>query len=167
MSSLNKIILIGRLTADPDVKVTTSGHTVANFTLAVDRPNNNSGTTSTDFLKVVSWHELAESVQENCKKGSLTLVEGRIHERNYVDNEGNRKWSTEIEARQIKPLIQSNQGTEASDNNPIEGADTNSSLEEKGAALNDTDFAFNDPFSEPAQNNTAETESPTEEEVPF
>ena len=94
MSSLNKVILIGRLTKDPDLRFTPNGVAVANFTLAVDRVF--SKEKETDFIPCVMWRKQAENCAEYIGKGSLVAVEGRIQVRSYDDKNGQRRWITEI-----------------------------------------------------------------------
>ena len=88
MSSLNKIILIGILTQDPEIKVTTNG-SMASMTVAVDRPSQNDFS-STDFINVVGWRETADSAQ-GLSKGQMVMIMGRINTRSYETNEGIRK----------------------------------------------------------------------------
>ena len=104
MSNLNKIILLGEVVSEMDVKATTSGHTVANFVLQVQRPKRSDVVDSQfDLIKVVAWRELAEE-NKTLPKGSLVLVEGRILTRSYEDQAGVRKYVTEVEAVDIKPV---------------------------------------------------------------
>jgi single-strand DNA-binding protein len=102
---LNRSILIGRLTKDPELRYTPAGHGVATFTLAVDRPfTSESGEKEADFLPVVVWRKKAESVANYCRKGKLVAVEGRIQVRNYVNSEGRRIYITEIVADDVRFL---------------------------------------------------------------
>ena len=102
---LNKAILIGRLTADPNLRYTQSGNAVANFTLAVDRPfTNQGGEKETDFIDIVTWRKLAEMVANNLEKGRLVAVEGRLQIRSYDDQNGVRRKAAEIVADQVKFL---------------------------------------------------------------
>ncbi len=80
----SNIILVGRLTADPEIRHTSGGVPVANFTVAVNRPyNNGNGEKITDFVRVVTWRGLAENVARNLTKGRLVLVEGNIEISEY------------------------------------------------------------------------------------
>lgn len=99
MSSLNKIILVGVIETEVDEKVTTSGHTVAKFKLKVDR-NDNSPVQKSDTFDVVCWNETAEQVR-NLSLGQICVVEGRISNRSYETDMGQRKYVTEIEARKV------------------------------------------------------------------
>lgn len=102
---LNRSILIGRLTRDPELKYSPSGVAVCTFTLAVDRPfTSGNGEREADFIPVVVWRKLAEVSAEHLKKGRLTAVEGRIQTRNYENNEGRRVYVTEIIADNVRFL---------------------------------------------------------------
>jgi len=80
----SNVILVGRLTADPEIRHTSGGVPVANFTVAVNRPyNNGDGEKITDFVRVVTWRGLAENVARNLTKGRLVLVEGNIEISEY------------------------------------------------------------------------------------
>ena len=101
----NKVILVGRLTKDPDVHVTPANKTVAQFVLAVDRPYlNNDGKRDADFIPIVVWGKAGELVGQYTKKGHRILVEGRLQIRNYEDKNGDKKWATEVICSQIKFL---------------------------------------------------------------
>lgn len=93
----NKIILIGRTTADPEMRSTTSGTAVTTFTLAVARTyKGQDGEKKTDFLDCVAWRGLAETVANHVKKGYLLAVEGRMETRSYEDKEGNKRRVYEV-----------------------------------------------------------------------
>lgn len=102
MASLNKVILIGRLTADPELRYTPSGAPVANFTLAVDRKFSKAD--ETDFIPVVAWRRLAEICNEFLNKGKLVAVEGRLQTRTYEDREGQRRKAFEVVADEMQML---------------------------------------------------------------
>lgn len=102
---LNRVILIGRLTRDPELRYTPSGVAVAQFTLAVDRPFSNSrGEREADFIPIVVWRQLAETCANYLRKGRLTAVEGRIQVRHYENNEGRRIYVTEVIADNVRFL---------------------------------------------------------------
>lgn len=102
---LNKVILIGRLTKDPELKYTPSGVAVASFTLACDRSfTNQEGKREADFIPIVVWRKQAENCANYLNKGRLVAVEGRIQVRTYDDNEGNRRWVTEVVAERVQFL---------------------------------------------------------------
>ena len=95
--SLNQVILMGRLTADPELRSTTGGVDVANFTLAVERNRASKGTErQTDFLDCVAWRGTAEFVSRHFKKGMQVAVTGRIQTRKWKDQQDQRRVSVEI-----------------------------------------------------------------------
>lgn len=99
---LNRVILIGRLVADPELRYTQSGIGVANFRLAVDRPfTNREGERETDFIDVVAWRKLAEVCAHNLTKGRLVGVEGRLQVRSYDDSQGIRRRVAEVVADNV------------------------------------------------------------------
>lgn len=102
---LNKIILIGRLTKDVELRFTQEGKAVANFTLAVDRPfKNQQGEKEADFIRIVTWGKLAENCANHIGKGRLVAVDGRLQIRSYDGNDGQRKYITEVVADEVKFL---------------------------------------------------------------
>jgi single-strand DNA-binding protein len=102
---LNRVILIGRLTADPSLRYTSSGVAVTQFTLAVDRPfTGQNGEREADFIPVVTWRQLAETCANYLRKGRLCAVEGRIQIRHYENNEGKRVYVTEVIADNVRFL---------------------------------------------------------------
>jgi len=113
---MNRIILIGRLTRDPELSYTQSGIAVAKFTLAVDRPfTNQDGKREADFINCVAWRNLAENVAQYLAKGKQTAVEGRLQIRSYETNEGQRKWMTEVICDRVKFLGSKPEGAEPKD----------------------------------------------------
>jgi single-strand DNA-binding protein len=102
---LNRVILIGRLTRDPELRYTPSGVAVTQFTLAVDRPfTNNQNEREADFINIVTWRQLAETCANYLRKGRLTAVEGRMQVRNYDNNEGKKVYVTEVVADNVRFL---------------------------------------------------------------
>lgn len=108
---LNRVILIGRLTRDPELRYTPAGVAVTQFTLAVDRPfTSQGGEREADFIPVVTWRQLAETCANYLRKGRLTAVEGRIQVRNYENNEGKRVYVTEVIADNVRFLESNREG---------------------------------------------------------
>ena len=95
---MNKVILIGRLARDPELRTTSSNLSVATFSLAVSRPFNptNGGQSEADFISCVAWRRQAENLAKFCHKGSQIAVEGRIQTRNYTDQAGSKRYVTEV-----------------------------------------------------------------------
>lgn len=110
--NLNRAIIIGRVTQDPQLRTTPSGQPVCNFSIATNRIWNDSDTherqEKTEFHNIVTWRRLAEIANQYLLKGSLVMIEGRIETRSWDDPQGNRKYRTEIIAENMqlgpKPL---------------------------------------------------------------
>ena len=99
---LNKIIIMGRLTRDPELRRTASSTAVAGFTLAVDRDfKAQNGEKSTDFIDVVAWRNTAEFVAKYFTKGRMAVVEGRLQIRDWKDKDGNNRRSAEVVAENV------------------------------------------------------------------
>lgn len=102
---LNKVILIGRLTRDPELRYTPSGKAVANFSLAVDRARQSgSGERETDFIDIVVWERQAEICAQYLGKGRLVAVEGRLQIRSYDAQDGTRRKAAEVVAQSVRFL---------------------------------------------------------------
>jgi len=101
---MNKVILVGRLARDPEVRYTQSGKAVASFSLAVSRRFSRSSDqqNTADFIPIVAWEKLAEICGNNLIKGSQILVEGRMQVRNYDAQDGSKRYVTEVVAQDIE-----------------------------------------------------------------
>ena len=100
---LNKIILMGRLTRDPELRHTQTGTAVASFSLAVDRDfkDKATGDRTTDFIDVVAWRQTGEFVSRYFTKGRMAVVEGRLQIRDWTDKDGNKRRSAEVVADNV------------------------------------------------------------------
>lgn len=99
---LNKAILMGRLTRDPEMRYTQSNTPVTSFTLAIDRDRKGpNGERQTDFIDCVAWGKQAEFVKSWFAKGMMAIVVGRIQSRNWEDRNGNKRTSIEINANEV------------------------------------------------------------------
>lgn len=100
---LNKIVIMGRLTRDPELRQTGSGTSVASFTLAVDRDysGRDGGEKETDFIDVVAWRHTAEFVDKYFSKGDMAAVVGRLQIRSWTDKDGNKRRSAEVVADSV------------------------------------------------------------------
>ena len=105
MATLNKVILIGNLTADPELKQTPSGISVVSFTIAINRryqsKNQAEGQQTADFISIVAWRQTAEFVSRYFKKGKPILVCGALQSRSYTDGQGNKRYVTEVVADEV------------------------------------------------------------------
>jgi single-strand DNA-binding protein len=107
MAGINKVILIGNLGADPEVKYLSNGTTVANFRIATSENRLNKAgekTTTTEWHRIVTFGRLAEICKEYLNKGKQVYIEGRIRTRSWEDKDGNRRFTTEIVANQMQML---------------------------------------------------------------
>jgi len=102
---LNRVVLVGRLTRDPDLRYTPNGVAVANFNIAVNRPfSNQQGNREADFINCVVWRRPAENLANFMKKGSLIGVDGRIQTRNFEGQDGKTVYVTEVVADSVQFL---------------------------------------------------------------
>lgn len=102
---INRVVLVGRLTRDPELKYTANGAAVASFTLAVNRQFTNSqGEREADFIGCIIWRKAAENFANFTKKGSLVGIDGRIQTRNYENKQGQRVYVTEVVAENFSLL---------------------------------------------------------------
>ena len=102
MASFNKVILMGRLTADPELKQTQSGVPVTTFQIAVDRKYSASEDKKTDFHSIKVWRNTAEFVCEYFKKGSSIIVVGELQNRSWTDQQGQKRYATEVAADEVR-----------------------------------------------------------------
>jgi len=98
---MNRTILVGRLTADPELRTTPNGIATTRITVAVNRMPNANGERVADFINVVVWRRQAENVAKFCTKGSLVGIEGRIQSRSYDAQDGTRRYVTEVIADNV------------------------------------------------------------------
>lgn len=100
---LNKIIIMGRMVKDPDLRHTQAGVSVASFTLAVDRDikNKQTGEREVDFIDCVAWRNTADFVSNYFTKGKMTVVEGKLQMRNWEDKDGNKRRNAEVQVDNV------------------------------------------------------------------
>ena len=141
---MNRTVLVGRLTKDPELRYTPNGVPVATFTLAVNRPfKNASGENEVDFLNCVVWRKPAENVSNYLKKGSLAGVDGRVQTRNYEGSDGKRVYVTEILAESVQFLdTRGSGGDNAQSNTNTAGSQQNSGNGQEWA--NNNNFVVSD-----------------------
>ena len=153
MSSLNKIILIGKLESDPQQRVTNSGDAFATFTLVVDRPERQDGAPSgQDPVDIVAWRDVAEKTHE-LVSGQLVMIEGGVETRTTEGEDGRKRYFTEVNAKLIRSLSESDSMA------GLPSFEPESSLESNGAQdLQESDFDFQ---------GSGDSQDSAEEEVPF
>ena len=150
---MNKVVLIGRLTRDPELRYTSGNAAVCNFTIAVDRPfNSNTQERGTDFIPIVVWNKQAENVKNYLAKGSQVAVEGRIQVRNYDEKKKKKRYVTEVIANSVEFMGSKNSNNGSS----MPSGETSSSSEPtpydfKDEAPQSTDVDSN-PFADFGQN---------------
>lgn len=102
---VNRVVLVGRMTADPELRYTPSGTPVVNFRIAVDRPfTNAAGERETDFVNIVAWRQRAEFAANYLAKGRLVAVDGRLQIRQWTTQDGQRRQTAEVVADQVRGL---------------------------------------------------------------
>ena len=110
---MNKVLLVGRLTAKPELRYTNANIPYTRYSVAVDRGvNSNTGERMTDFINVVTWRKQAETVCQYLNKGSLVSVEGRIQTGNFTDKDGNKRYSTDVVSENVR-FLESKAATQA------------------------------------------------------
>lgn len=101
---LNRVVLVGRLVKDPNLRYTSNGIAVANFTIAVNRPFKNDGEQQADFINAVIWRKPAENLANYMSKGSMIGIDGRIQTRNFEGQDGKTVYVTEVVADSVQFL---------------------------------------------------------------
>lgn len=137
---INRVVLVGRLTKDVEVRKTNSGLSVAQFTVAVDRrvSRDSNGQQSADFVPCVAWRQSADFLGSYARKGNLVGVEGRIQTRNYDDKDGKKVYVTEVVCDNVQ-LLESRKSREAA------GSYQQSSTPSYGSYNNNVQPSFNEP----------------------
>ena len=147
---INRTVLVGRLTKDPELRRTANDIAVTTFTLAVNRPyTSQSGDRDADFIPCVAWRRQAETVEKFLSKGSLVGVEGRIQTRSYDDQDGNRKYITEIvcDSVQFLDTKSSNDQSSQTPSSNQRNTSNNTEKEKKQNSYNDDVISEDDlPF---------------------
>lgn len=115
---LNRALLVGRLSRDPELRRTSSGKAVTSFNLAVER-NFKSDDQEADFINCVCWGKIAENTERYCSKGSMVSVDGRIQTRNYENNQGQKVYVTEVIADSVQFISTRNNNTATAAQAPV------------------------------------------------
>lgn len=121
---MNKVILVGRLAQDPEVRYTQNGKAVASFSLAVSRFGGGTQGETTDFIPIVAWEKLAEVCGNNLTKGRRILVEGRLQIRSYEANDGQKRRISEVVAQNIE-FLDTRSSASAPTDRPSSGRSSN------------------------------------------
>ena len=145
----NKVVLVGRLCNDPELRYTPSGVAVANFRLAVDRRfTNPQGERETDFIDIVAWRQDAEFSANYLGKGRLVLIEGRIQVRDWETKEGQRRRNVEVVADQVRGLDRPRESQPQAEAEPASGEATESPSDDEQSSGDEQSPA--DPWSDQA-----------------
>lgn len=163
MSRFNKIILIGTVSNTPELKQTSSGDSLCTFTLNVDRPEMENATSKSDIFTVNAWRDLADS-SATLTEGSIVVVDGSIRNRSFDNDNGQRVYITEIEARSIKSISNTSSNASASTDSSTSQAATIPVVEESSQA-SDKSFDFNEAIK--TDEKSSEFVTQLGEDVPF
>ena len=147
---INRVVLVGRLTKNPDLRYTQSGSAVASFTVAVERPfTNQNGDRDADFINCVMWRKAAENFANFTHKGSMVAVEGRLQTRSYENQQGVRVYVTEVVVDNFSLLETKAQSEQDRREHPEE-------TQGQGAPMNNnSSFGNGNPFGNPNPNGNA------------
>lgn len=118
MASFNKCILMGNLCSDVELRQSQSGVSVCSFSIAVNRKYNKDGNNEVDFITIVAWRQTAEFVCKYFKKGKPILVCGQLQTRTWTDNQGNKRYATEVVADEVSFVGNNETATEAKSEAP-------------------------------------------------
>ena len=144
---MNKVFLIGRLTRDPELRYTGSNTAVASFTIAVNRTfTNQQGEREADFINIVVWRKQAENVKNYLSQGSQVAIDGRIQTRSYDDNNGQKRYVTEVVADNVEFLGSKNSSNNSNNMNDSGNKeptpyDFGDAKEPKGTDIDNNPFA--------------------------
>ena len=141
MASFNKVILIGNMTADPELKQTRGGLSVCSFSIAVNRRfKNENGQQDCDFITIIAWRQQAEFVTRYFKKGMPILVCGQIQTRTWTDNQGQKRYATEVVADEVAFVGNNSSSTEAKAGTPAFNPETDGKYMPSAYTQNDQNF---------------------------
>ena len=144
---INRVVLVGRLTRDPELRYTANGAAVASFTIAVNRQFTNSqGEREADFINCVIWRKAAENFAKFTSKGSLVGIDGRLQTRNYENKQGQRVYVTEVVVENFSLLESKNASSSnnAHDNSNNQSNNSNSNNNQSNNSNNN----MSDPFAD-------------------
>lgn len=135
--SINRVVLLGNMTRDPELRRTSTGKAVTNFTLALNRYNNDEA----DFVDCVCWEKIAENTAQYCSKGSKVAVEGSIQTGSYEDKDGHNRKTVNVLCNRVE-FINTNNNQQKKTNNNFDTYDPNKQFETFKDYAMDEDLAF-------------------------
>lgn len=142
MAAINRVVLVGRMVRDPELKKTSSGASVTSFTIAVDNFAKVGGEKTTSFIPCTSWNKTAENIAKYCSKGSLVGVDGHLNQRSYEDKNGQKRSVVEVTAESVQFLEKKGAASEASDYQPDDSGLEKESVAHEGIDSSDDDLPF-------------------------
>lgn len=144
MAGLNRVVLVGRLVRDPELRKTNSGMSVTSFTVAVDNLTKRGEEKTASYIPCTCWNFTAENVAKYCSKGSLVGIDGRLSQRNYEDKNGNKRSVVEVIAETVQFLESKNSSSKSNDNPSMgSGMDmVSDSVSHEGIDVSDDDLPF-------------------------
>ena len=165
---MNLILLIGRLTADPELRYTNTGTAVASFTLAVDRPQRKDHEKETDFVNIVVWGKSGENCAQYLGKGRQAAIEGRLQIRSYENRDGQKVRVAEVVANNVQFLDRANSGNGSTGNNNKSnnngnGRPASAPSAQRAQQGNASSDSFDDPFAD----NGSEYVDIMDDDLPF
>ena len=123
---MNKVILVGRLTKDPEIKVTQSGKKVASFSVAVDDGKDSSGNRITQYFNCSAWDKLADIIESYVKKGHRVAVIGRLQNRSWDKPDGTKGYATDVSVKELEMLTSKTEADQIAASNPSDNNSQNS-----------------------------------------
>lgn len=170
MGYLNKVLLIGRIGQDPEKRITPAGHSVVNISIATTeyfKDQSGNKKERTEWHKVVFWNRQAEIVEQYCRKGSQLYIEGSLQTRDWQDKDGNKRYTTEIVARNLQLLDSRSQGSKSGDASESGGFQPNSPAPQQ---QNDFQPQTGNQFQEPPNSGPSQgkfDDDFVEDDIPF
>ena len=163
---INRVVLIGRLTRDIELRYTQGGTAVGSFTIAVNRQfTNQQGEREADFINAVIWRKAAENLANFTHKGSLIGIEGRLQTRNYENQQGNRVYVTEVVVENFSLLESRNDANRGSDNNNDFNNNNNGNYNNANTSSNNGNSYSGNNFSGNTQSQNADPFAANSQEI--
>lgn len=167
---INRAVVVGRLTKDPELRKTKSGKSVVQFNLACNRNKTSEGQPEADFINCVAWNKTADTMQQYLHKGDLIGVEGRIQTRNYQDNSGRTIYVTEVIIDSMQ-FLQNKKKEEQAQQNTMPQANSYASYQQQYQTQQQQSYQYQqEPLYQPPQNNTygsGDTLDISSDDLPF
>lgn len=143
MAGLNRVVLVGRLVRDPELRKTNSGTSVTSFTIAVDNLTKKGEEKTTSYIPCTCWSFTAENVAKYCSKGSLVGIDGRISQRSYEDKNGQKRSIVEVVAENVQFLESKNSNKNNDNSSMANGTDfVSDAVSHEGIDGSDDDLPF-------------------------